>query len=243
MQVFTERLRHIARGVFVNSVGRLPDISNVLDWLACWARFSRWCVRSAGAVGPYDPFECNEHERRYLLYEKVIQHEQLGRDQDGLDFLEFGVYRGESISWWARHISDPGARFIGFDTFTGLPEGWHDETPCGAFSAEGKAPDITDSRCKFECGLFQHTLPKFLSQYSRANRIVVHLDADLYSSTLFVLTSLARILRAGDLIFFDEFSSPTDEFRAFDDFLKAFHLEHKVFDAVNNFNQVCIKVC
>ena len=59
---------------------------------------------------------------------------------------------------------NPGSQFTGFDTFTGLPEDWNFRYQKGHFSTEGKTPDIHDSRCSFEKGLFQDTLEKFVDQ-------------------------------------------------------------------------------
>jgi hypothetical protein len=108
-------------------------------------------------------------------------------------------------------------QFYGFDTFTGLPKNW-DHIPSGTFSTEGQTPQIDDSRCTFEVGLFHETLPNFLLKYRRKDRLVVNLDADLYSSTLFVLSTLVPVLQKNDLLILDDFCSlkhPTHVFRAF----------------------------
>jgi hypothetical protein len=49
-------------------------------------------------------------------------------------------------------------------------------------------------------------------------------------------------LYPGDLLLFDEFCSTLHEFRALDDFVRAFYLEYELIDANNNFEQVCLKV-
>jgi hypothetical protein len=174
------------------------------------------------------------------LYAAVVQREALYKES--IDYFEFGVYRGDSIAWWCKHVAHSTGRFIGFDTFTGLPEKWHECAPSGTFSTEGRPPTIEDSRVSFQVGMFQQTLPGFLRKFRRSKRLILHLDADLYSSTLFVLTSVASLLRPGDLLFFDEFASPVHEFRAFADCVKAFGFQYEVIGAVNNFNQVCFKV-
>ena len=70
----------------------------------------------------------------------------------------------------------------------------------------------------------------------------MHLDADLYSSTLFALTSLAPHLKPGDIILFDEFGVPMHEYRAFMDFLSAYPFDYEVLGAVNNYLHVGMKL-
>src|SRR6266545_4942707 len=79
-----------------------------------------------------------------------------------IDYLEFGVYEGVSIRYFAERHRDPESRFVGFDTFSGLPENWREFGP-GHFDVNGRVPSIKDSRVSFVPGLFQDTLPTFLS--------------------------------------------------------------------------------
>jgi hypothetical protein len=61
------------------------------------------------------------------------------------------------------------------------------------------------------------------------------MDADLYSSTLFTLTTLAPYLKKGDIIFFDEFCVPTHEFLAVKNFTESYYINLKPIAASNNF--------
>ncbi len=54
------------------------------------------------------------------------------------------------------------------------------------------------------------------------------MDADLYSSTLFALTSMAPFLREGDIIPFDEFNIPNHEFAAWSDFVRSYYIQYEV---------------
>ena len=133
---------------------------------------------------------------------------------DNLIILEFGVYEGESLRIFSNNISNPNTTFYGFDTFTGLPEKWfHFEK--GHFNTNGSVPNISDPRVFYEIGLFEQTLPKFLENLKKKSRLnsnfFIHFDADLFSSTLYVLNKLNSYLN--EYYFsFDEF--PSDEVRA-----------------------------
>lgn len=37
-------------------------------------------------------------------------------------YLEFGVYKGESLRYWARELKHPDSKLHGFDSFEGLPK-------------------------------------------------------------------------------------------------------------------------
>jgi O-methyltransferase len=207
-----------------------------LTAIAYWARFSRWC-RTHPVPGAANG---KDGKDRSWLYQSVIVQEVL--NQSPLHYLEFGVYRGDSLRMWLARITDPDSRFVGFDTFTGLPERWRPTEPAGHFIANGAIPDIKDPRCSFEVGLFQDTLPLFATRTDLRGRLVVNLDADMFTSTLFVLTTLAPYLKSGDLIFFDEFSCPLDEFRAFEEFVRSFRVKYELLAAVYGYTRVCIKI-
>ena len=220
-------------------VARLfAPVSGPLITLAQFSRMARW----ARGHEPL-PYSDRGHRKfdlskRLDLYDHVFRTEGL----DGpIDYLEFGVAGGDSFLWWAHRNRHPEARFIGFDTFTGLPEEWGGFA-AGTFSTGGRTPQIEDSRCSFEVGLFQDTLGPFLEENPLDRRMVVHLDADLYSSTLFVLTRLATRLKPGDILFFDEFGVPAHEFRAFEDFVAAYRLKYRVLGAINNIMQMAVRV-
>ena len=107
---------------------------------------------------------------------------------------------------------------------------------------EGGIPQLADDRCIFIKGLFQNTLPNFLKSFDNNKKLVVHLDADLFTSTLFVLTSLAPYLKPGDIIMFDEFNVPNHEFFAFDIFVKSYYINYEVLGGVNNYYQTAVKI-
>lgn len=107
-------------------------------------------------------------------------------------YLEFGVARGASIKRFAQQFSHPESRFYGFDSFIGLPQSWS-RFEAGHFSTKGEPPKIEDARVGFRKGWFQNSLPAFLAEdakFAEDKTVLVHFDADLYSSTMFVLSGL-----------------------------------------------------
>tara|TARA_B100001250_G_scaffold85675_2_gene70774 strand:+ start:4302 stop:5000 length:699 start_codon:yes stop_codon:yes gene_type:complete len=179
-----------------------------------------------------------KYKKRELLFEHVIKKENLNAQ---IDYLEFGVSKGNSFRWWLNRIKDKGARFYGFDTFSGLPEDWG-PFKAGDMSNGNSPPKTNDNRASFYQGVFQQTLMPFLTNYKNENKKIIHLDADLYSATLYVLTLITPYLKAGDIIFFDEFNVPMHEFKAFSEWSNSFYIQYEVIGAVNNFYQVALKI-
>ncbi len=128
--------------------------------------------------------------------------------------LEFGVWQGESISYFSKNLTHSASCFWGFDSFEGLPEDWK-HMQKGTFSTKGTMPVIDDSRVHFVKGWFQNTFAEGVASARGANptpgAVLVHFDADLYSSTLFLLSRLYDQFEEYHFIF-DEFTG--DECRA-----------------------------
>lgn len=167
----------------------------------------------------------NREDHFHWIEKEIIKGERIC-------YLEFGVYEGKSINFFASINNNPESKFYGFDTFEGLPEDWG-KLKKGTFDTEGTIPKIKDYRINFIQGLFQETLRRFLNNFSTEDRLIIHLDADLYSSTMYVLSSLDVLLKSGDIIIFDEFSSVTHEFRAYLDYTSSFRRELVVLSMVH----------
>jgi Macrocin-O-methyltransferase (TylF) len=117
---------------------------------------------------------------------------------DGLA-LEFGVWGGATL----RIITPtrPRGTVFGFDSFEGLPETWRTGVEAGAFSAE-RPPEVEGA--ELVVGWFEDTLPGWCSRHPDTVAFV-HLDADLYSSTVTVLEHLEARLVEGSILVFDEY--------------------------------------
>jgi hypothetical protein len=209
-----------------------------LDIVNANADFSNFVVAHAGGAPRFD--------YREDVYEYAAS--QL-RPDTPVDFLEFGVWRGESLDRWSTLLPGKEHRFFGFDSFRGLPEDWRHGagdgtfTPRGTFDEGGVAPTFADDRIQIVDGLFQDTLTAFLNSYDRRGRqLVVHMDADLYSSTLFVLTTLDRVLRSGDMVVSDDFATLLDEFRAFSDYFAAYRRQFRVLATVPRVDKIALQL-
>ena len=161
--------------------------------------------------------------------------ESLVTSTDQIDFLEFGVGSAESLRWWLAYNRHEGSRFRGYDIFTGLPEKWM-RLPKSAFAQA--PPDIADPRCEIIVGMFQETVlqqPQF-----HGGKIIIHLDADLYKSTLYVLSTVKP--PAGSILIFDEFSAPTHEFKAFSEYVESHYVKYRLLGRTANYTQLAIEI-
>jgi hypothetical protein len=202
------------------------------------SKFSFWANRNRKVSFNDFPGKW-DYNKRFSLYKWVIENEGLASAT--INYIEFGVADGHSFRWFVQQNMNPQSRFYGFDTFTGLPEDFGVYKK-GEFNTNNQVPDIPDSRAKFFPGLFQQTVPSFLTELNRDNRNVIMLDADLYSATLYALTSLASFLKRGDIIFFDEFAVPTHEFKAFYDFTQSYYINLQLIAAASNYYFAAFKV-
>jgi hypothetical protein len=183
---------------------------------------------------------------RFDLYdyvsESIVKNEKI-------IYLEFGVFEGESIQYWSEINLAQESTFWGFDTFTGLPESWEffsGKLEKYEFDTGGKIPEIKDKRVAFMKGLFQETLSDFLANEALGSLIVIHIDADIYSAALYVLTQMDHKIKPGTIIIFDEFSNVLHEFRALDDYCAAYMRAYEVLGVTHNqrdyFGQIAIRM-
>ncbi|MES1223071.1 MAG: TylF/MycF/NovP-related O-methyltransferase, partial [Bacteroidota bacterium] len=143
--------------------------------------------------------------------------------------------------WWLENNKNADSRFYGFDTFEGLPESFGSFEK-GSMAVSLESLNINDPRATFYKGLFQDTLIPFLNNYKSARKKLIHLDADLFSSTIFSLSQLYRFLNEGDILLFDEFAVPKHEFMAFKIFTESFYVNYEVIGAANNYLFLAVKI-
>jgi len=136
-------------------------------------------------------------------------------------WLEFGVASGNTINYISKFTND---KVYGFDSFKGLPEKWRDGFDKGAFTRDGQLPKVNNNVVLIK-GWFQDTLIDFIKNQNKKVSFI-HMDADLYSSTKYILDILIDYIDEDCIIVFDEllnydgFDGNSGELRAFYEFTK-----------------------
>ena len=121
-------------------------------------------------------------------------------------FLEFGVYKGDSINLFGNFLLQHGKEIYGFDSFEGLEEEWNmnDYNPIGRFSLNKKSPKVLKNVTLIK-GKVQNTLEDFLKDKKDKKIIFAHMDMDTYTPTKYAINKIKPFLQKGSVILFDEF--------------------------------------
>ena len=162
-------------------------------------------------------------------------------DKESL-FLEFGVFKGDSINLFAKKLKNIDAEIFGFDSFKGLKDAWMTEkfNPPGTFDLKGKKPKV-ERNVKLIDGWVEETAKNFLSRNSKKIAFI-HFDMDTYKSTSFVLKLVKNNFQAGTIILFDQFYGFPNwekyEYKAFKEEIEENKFKFIAFGS----RQACIKI-
>jgi hypothetical protein len=153
--------------------------------------------------------------------------------------LEFGVFTGTTLAI----IADArGGDVYGFDSFQGLPAAWRPGFPEGMFGVHN-LPDVPGA--ELVVGLFADVLPGFLAEHPH-HVDVLHVDCDLYSSTVTVLDLVGPRLRPGSIVVFDEYLNypgwEDGEHLAWTEYVAKTGIEFQYEGYTNDHEQVIVRV-
>jgi hypothetical protein len=143
----------------------------------------------------------------------------------GTLWLEFGVFSGESINYISNFTNDT---VYGFDSFEGLPENWREGFDKGAFDKKGNMPPVNNNVTLVK-GWFNETVIPFLEEHNKKISFM-HVDWDLYSSTVSVLEACKPYILDECIIIFDElvgydgFDGQNGEARAWCEFVNKYNI-------------------
>jgi len=162
------------------------------------------------------------HDRGFDLEERLQSRQQVWASvaqrvsEQRVLYMEFGVAHGGSMQYWSKMLKNPQSLFHGFDSFEGLPQAGGRWVK-GEFGTAGQVPVFEGERGQFFKGWFQDVLPKY--SVPPHDVLVMNLDADLYSSTIYVLKHMRPHIRKGTFVYFDEIHYAEHEQQAFDEFV------------------------
>lgn len=241
------------------------NLHRMLDRLGEWWRYSQPSRSQRQLLGQYtDVIDTEftamrlaseesaryvlEHMRAVLNFETDYDlHEWVARTQldRGLlahgQILEFGVATGRTLNQFAHWL--PHKTVYGFDGFDGLPEDWTWRMRKGFF-ARDRLPRVLPN-CKLIVGWFNETLPGFVERNPEPVALL-HVDCDLYSSTVTVLDCLQQQIVPGTVIVFDEYMNypgwQQDEFRAWQEHVIKHNITYEYIGRVSRHQKVAVRV-
>ena len=166
-------------------------------------------IKVAGSVADY--FErlsfysqVKVYRSREVLWKSILKDELSNNNKESLAIYEFGVAWGYLTEWWTSKLKNDNFLWHGFDRFTGLPRAWED-SPEGAFSANGFVPPIENSKIIWHVGNVEDRLVDLnLDEESNYSKRIIFFDLDIYEPTKAAYNYLKNILRSGDILYFDE---------------------------------------
>ena len=163
--------------------------------------------------------------------------------------LEMGVCTGRTINFIA--ALNPEHKIYGFDSFEGLPHAWvglnNYSFPIGefGFKESGMVPAVLHNVCLVK-GLFSETLPVFSREIMKDAPIgFLHIDCDMYQSTMDVFQHIGHRLVPGSIVLFDElYNYPMwqlNEWKALQEFLKSSGKNVEFIAFNENWGQVAVR--
>jgi len=160
---------------------------------------------------------------------------------DGL-IAEFGVNSGGTIRFIAKHRPQDTAH--GFDSFEGLPEDWiGNKMFAGYFNRNGRLPRVPRN-VELHPGWFDESLPEFCRTHD-GPAAFLHVDCDIYSSTVSIFEHLGPRIVEGTVLVFDEyFNYPNwqhHEHKAFEEFRAASDLDFRYI--AYSIQQIAVVAC
>ncbi len=197
-----------------------------------------------------DPFSSSEFEGMHLAdaadfkgRSQLFRHALREVPTDNGLFLEFGVYKGDSINRLAG--MKPEVRWHGFDSFEGLPEAWTLGSRKGAFSIGGVLPAVRGNVTLIK-GFFEQTLAPFADAHRAEKVVFLHVDCDLYSATKTIFEHLGPMLHPQCIIVFDEYFNyagwQDQEYKAFMEFVAAGKVTFEYIGYVRTGGQMAVRL-
>jgi hypothetical protein len=240
-------MKHLVNSIFDRSVGKILRLfqRSLIDFNSAPSvqdLVNRNAVQESSEYAINNFSQAMQFSTRSELSLYCLNKSTLLQNNGGGVIAEFGVWKGESINFFAQNCPD--ARVFGFDSFEGLEEDWFGHTlQKGHFSTNGQLPKV-ESNVTLIKGWFEDTLPDFVKKLANEQILILHMDADTYKPSKYVLNSLAKNLRRGSIIIFDEYFGYTGwkfhEFKSWQEVVATFSINYKYIGYTNM--QVAVEI-
>lgn len=190
------------------------------------------------------------------FFEDCIEKLEEVRGKGIGDYLEFGVFNGNSIGsmyFAAKKYNLNSIRLFGFDSFQGLPHGSENEDAgvwkAGFYACSFKKMQdclrrrgIDPTEISFIHGWYEDTLTdKTAVKYQLINPGIIFVDCDTYSSAKKVLDFVKPLINKPCIICFDDWKlnnldlAEMGEYQAYNEFLEA--NDHFISTEIRSYNR------
>ncbi len=156
--------------------------------------------------------ECYIEFKKYfktsLVFEKNAQTKEYAidlalknKDVENSLYLEFGVFKGESINFFSNKLK---TNIYGFDSFEGHSHDWPGTSTTSRnnhYNQEGKLPKVNSNVVLIK-GFIDDTLDNFLKEKNEEINFI-HIDVDIYEPTYTILKLTKPYLRKNSIILFN----------------------------------------
>lgn len=158
-------------------------------------------------------FKIKTYSGRQKLWKYLIS---LNSKLEQFKVIEFGVAHGDSTRWWLKNVKNPNFRYIGFDTFSRLPNKWvrngYVYLDVNSFDNNGIPPiKNIDNRAEFIVGNVLDKSQEISTAMQGGINKIILFDMDLYEPSKFAFEEIQQFLNSGDIIYFDEAFDSSNE--------------------------------
>ena len=208
-------------------------------------------------LDPYEKFSIEEKNESYLFFKKYffnsifLDKEEIRKysvelslkniDTENDFFLEFGVWKGESINQISKILIEK--KIYGFDSFEGLNEDWLGTKGYSKGTFKTNIPKVNDNVTLVK-GRFNETIPKFINENKNMNIKFIHIDSDTYESTFLILKNLKKYFSKKTYLLFDDFYNfsgwKVGEFKALNENFSEDEITYKCF--CSNHTSVLVEI-
>ena len=184
---------------------------------------------------------------RDFVINKILEKNKYKLNENDL-FLEFGVFKGESLNFFSNKLKPYSSKIYGFDSFDGLSHDWLGNINHSAKTFKtSQIPPHDKEKIELVVGNVFETLDKFIEERIKRQNlkiVFIHMDLDIYEPSSFVLKKIKPFLKSGAIILFDQlYNYPGWKEGEYKALKENFNDNEYEYIAFTDINQVAIRIC